>query len=560
MEDDPDMLGWDDDVAADQAELQRHAPKRPRSADDADAAASAAALLHSAQSEFGGPSADSGDDLFDAAGDDPMEYEDGGGGESRLVRRRRTGGEYEDDEGEEGEEGEDEISLESDGAAPLADWMLGKNIFELPPSSSDDAVAGAICNWHPEHEGKLRAVRAMCFNRPLEFRDASDDSMLAYRSFADPGINNRSAAMAAVEGMCADYAKKGHYIPGSGTILKEPLPEDEGKKRAAEAKLRIDQYLYEYRFRSVPNENGSIDPDAPRVREEENLPDSKLYKYSAFSQQLFVEPLYAPAPEGSDEEHGACVGTRLWVLVFNPRHSTMAHMLKIMEENTSMQKCGRAGSCPNEARGNSSNGPERAARQQRAFCANPDVNKFGVTKYMSITNVGSFCDRIHQAAGQDSGGEIRTPLGSMEDMRRAVGARAMDRAFTADPLLDSKCAISPIFLFNARRNGNPPANLFPEDNPKWKHYARSEKPEEAFNPALQAFMVTSDGMPIDICRRQVNPNSYYDDDGCVRFPFEASYIARATDSFSDSNMPLRLPMGIPMGDAALECYYECENL
>jgi hypothetical protein len=451
---------------------------------------------------------------------------------------------------------DDSVSIETEAAKPLDEWMLGKDIFEHPPCSSDEAVAGSICHWHEGMEGTLRPVRCLCMQRSLQLRQ-HDGSMLGYKSFADPATNNRMCAHAALEGLCFDYAKKGHYIPGSETILKDPLPEDEAKKRVAESKLRIDQYLFEHKFVGEVLEDGTIDPNSPHYPTTHHLQGGKKFKYSAFSQQLWVEPLYAPAVAGSGDEHGACVGTRLWVMVYNPRHSTTAHVIKIMEENQHMHKCGRAGSCPNEARGNSSNGPERAARQQRAFCANPDAAKYGTMKYMSVTNVGSYCDRIFQAAGQDSGGEVRTPLGTMENLRASVGTRAIDRGFTTHETLGSKNALTPDNLFNARRGGNPPQNIFPQD--KYPSYTRRTDPENAINPAMQAFMVTTDGMPIDICKEQINPNSYYDDDGYIKFPFEACYIARATDSFADSNMPLRLPSSISIGDAALECFYMCES-
>jgi hypothetical protein len=472
----------------------------------------------------------------------------------RGVNERDEYGEEDEESGE--EEVDDSVSIETEAAKPLDEWMLGKDIFQRPPGSSEEAVAGSICNWHEGMEGTLRPVRALCIQRSLQLRQ-HDGSMLGYKSFADPATNNRMCAHAALEGLCFDYAKKGHYIPGSETILKDPLPEDEAKKRVAESKLRIDQYLFEHKFVSEVLEDGTIDPNSPHYPATHHLQGGKKFRYSAFSQQLWVEPLYAPAVAESGDEHGVCVGTRLWVMVYNPRHSTTAHVIKIMEENQNMHKCGRAGSCPNEARGHSSNGPERAARQQRAFCAHPDNAKYGTMKYMSVTNVGSYCDRIFQAAGQDSGGDVRTPLGSMESLRASVGTRAIDRGFTTHETLGSVNALTPDNLFNARRGGNPPQNIFPQD--EYPSYKRRDDPENAINPAMQAFMVTTDGMPIAICNEQINPNSYYDDDGYIKFPFEACYIARATDSFADSGMPLRLPSSISIGDAALECFYMCES-
>jgi len=229
------------------------------------------------------------------AGESALEESMGAGVMVRRPRGVNERDEYGEEDEESGEEEiDDSVSIETEAAKPLDEWMLGKDIFQRPPGSSEEAVAGSICNWHEGMEGTLRPVRALCMQRSLQLRQ-HDGSMLGYKSFADPATNNRMCAHAALEGLCFDYAKKGHYIAGSETILKDPLPEDEAKKRVAESKLRIDQYLFEHKFVSEVLEDGTIDPNSPHYPATHHLQGGKKFRYSAFSQQLWVEPLYAPA-------------------------------------------------------------------------------------------------------------------------------------------------------------------------------------------------------------------------------------------------------------------------
>jgi hypothetical protein len=222
-----------------------------------------------------------------------------------------------------------------------------------------------------------------------------------------------------------------------------------------------------------------------------------------------------------------------------------------------MRHCQSVTGAPNAARGQGSTGPQNAAKLQRAMAADPDVNRYGLCKFIEVNNVGVLCDNIYQAAGQDSGDGscIRTPLGTMRDLRASLGTAINEKGFTRDEKKGGCHALCPESLYNARRNADPPRKLFPnEETHPDRAWPEGVRP---YNPALEAFMVSPSGLPLEVCDDQVNPNNYFNSDGFTTFPFPKSvaFLARATDNFQMSAMPLPLPSSVIVGDAALKSFY-----
>ena len=445
-------------------------------------------------------------------------------------------------------------------STPLERWQLGDGFTSIPPSDSRSAVSSDWSQWTSGMQSTFRACRHMIMQRSLETRDV-DPALCSYKGYANPAMNERVVATAAIEGLMLDTEAKGLYVDGQNLLEQQNLPDDDEKReRAVKSMPPIESYMYTHSYRQETDAQGNIVEGAPQYAPEDPVPNTLIYKYTAPCTMFCVEPIYSKrkASDGDVVEghpdydgRGPEVGTRIHKLIFNERYSTAEYMAMNMKESNQMHRAGRAMRAPNSWRGRNV-GPEKAAKQQRAMVANPNVNAYSSMKYARIHNNYSLVHHFNSAAGNDSGGQSRNVYA---DMQTALGNASLSQPIKGHPTLGSLHALSPEWVFNARDGANPPKNLFPDD--VFPDMKRRDDPENAVGRAFVSFMTSMDGMPIEIDPKQTNPNNYMDDNGCIVFPYpqEVQVLCNYQVPLRDATLPLVLSLGAPIGDNALEAFW-----
>ena len=456
---------------------------------------------------------------------------------------------------------------ESEAARPLHDWQHGVGIHPVPPKFTLNAVSGPWAFWGPQMErpgARWRAVRHECFNFPLDLCE-NDGTLTGYKTFVDPKDNARSMAQARLFGLF-DIEAKGFFVDGMGLVEEEQLEGMELSARAKKVKsMRVSKYTWNYKYKTQIDAAGKAVSNAPHYQPGERLPTGSgrtgTFAYESYCVAKCVELLYGkPTAEQLAVDPGArrgtVIGKRLHVLTFNPAFSRTALWNEVLTESDDMRHAQSVTGAPNAARGQGAAGPQNAAKLQRAMAADPDVNKYGCVKFIEINNVGVLCDNIHCAAGQDSGDGscIRTPLGTMAELQTSMGTQINEKKFKRDQVRGGQHALCPESLYNIRRNADPPRGIFPDVR---THPDCERNGARPYNPAMESFMVSVAGLPLDVCDDQVNPNNYFDSEGFTRFPFPkaVAFLARATENFQMSAMPLPLPNSVIIGDAALREFH-----
>ena len=455
----------------------------------------------------------------------------------------------------EGEGFEDAILQDDLSEAPLEQWQLGKGFVSIPPSDSRSAVSSDWCAWTPSMQGKYRACRHLVFQRTLETRDV-DPTLCSYKGYANPALNERVVATAAIEGLMIDTEAKGLYVDGQNLLEQESLPDDDEKRdRAIRSMPPIESYMYKHSYRQATDANGNIVEGAPQFAPEDPVPNTLIYQYTAPCMMVCVETTFAKKKDSSDganrDTRGPETGTRTHKFIFNRRYSVAEYVALNMKESNQMHRAGRAMRAANCWRGRNI-GPEKAAKQQRAMVANPNVNAYSSMKYARIHNNYMLVHHFNSAAGSDSGGAQRNVY---PDMQAALGNASLSQPIKGHPTLGSLHALSPEWVFNARDGANPPRNLFPED--EFPDLKRRDDPENAVGRAFVSFMTSMDGLPIELDPKQTNPNNYMDDNGCIVFPYPdaVQVLCNYQIPLRDATLPLVLSLGAPIGDNALEAFW-----
>jgi len=456
--------------------------------------------------------------------------------------------------------GEEDGHCEEIASVPLEPWQLGDGFRAVPPSDSRSAVMSDWTPWTTEKQGKLRAVRHMVTQRTLETRDI-DQNFCSYKGYSDAALNERVIALAAIEGLMFDTEAKGIYIDGQDLVEQCDLPDDEEKRhKAVKSMPPISAYLYKHSYRQEYDPEGKPVSDAPQHGTDDPVPNTRIRSYTAPCMAICVEPVYMkkkpqegdlPTDHPDYDGRGVEVGTRVHKFIFNRRYSITAYVGKNMEETTQMNRAARAFRAENKWRGKNV-GPEKAAKQQRAMVANPDVNWSSGMKFARIQNNYGLVHHFNAAAGVDTGGKCRNVY---PDMQKALGSASLNRPMEAHSTLGSLHALSPEWAFNARDGANPPKNLFPEED--FDQLFRRPDPENAVGRAFVAFMTAMDGSEIELDPKQINPNSYMDDDGFIVFPYPETVqmLCNCLVPLRDATLPLVLSLGAPIGENALDAFW-----
>ena len=438
---------------------------------------------------------------------------------------------------------EDDFDQDCVAREELEKWQLGEGFTPVPPSDSRSAVNSDWAEWGTGMQGKLRACRHLVMGRTIETRDV-DQSWCSYKGYSDAALNERVAATAAIEGALLDPEAKGLYIDGQNLLQQYDLPDDEEKrKQAIKAMDPLEAYLYVHHYRQKVDEAGNPIEHEPQYAPDDPVPGTKNSKYTAPCSIVAVEPVFGKKKDGNGDTRGDIVGTRTHKFIFNPRYSLAAYVAKNMTESNLMHRAGRAMRAPNVWRGRNV-GPERAAKQQRLMVADADVNATSSMKFARIWSNSSLVHHLNSAAGSEAGGQSRNVYPSMQD---ALGNASLSQEMKAHPTLGSLHALSPEWTLNGRAGAAPPKNLFPKDK-----YPELQRPEtkDAVGRAYVAFMVTMDGLLIEVDPVQTNPNNYMDDDGFIVFPYPDTvyWLSNYQVPLRDATMPLVLSLGAPIGE------------
>jgi len=465
-----------------------------------------------------------------------------------------------EDDDDMGGMGDEEIEQDDIASVPIQPWQLGEGFTSIPPSDSRSAVTSDWCQWSSGMQSSFRACRHLIMQRSLETRDV-DPTLCSYKGYSDASRNERVVATAAIEGLMFDTEAKGLYVDGQNLLEQQKLPEDgEKRERAVKSMPPIESYMYSHRYRQEVDDERHIVPGSTQHAPDDPVPNTAIFTYKAPCMLFCVEPVYAkrkPSEDDLPESHpdydgrGAEVGTRIHKFIFNERYSTAAYMALNMKESNQMHRAGRAMRAANSWRGRNI-GPEKAAKQQRAMVANPNVNAFSTMKYARIHNNYSLVHHLNSASGIDSGGQSRNVY---TDMQAALGNASLSQPIEDHPTLGSLHALSPEWVFNARDGANPPKKLFPAD--KYPDMERRPDPQNAVGRSFVSFMTSMDGMVIDIDPKQTNPNNYMDDNGCIVFPYpqEVQMLCNYQVPLRDATLPLVLSLGAPIGDNALDAFW-----
>jgi len=458
------------------------------------------------------------------------------------------------------EEDEDEGNTDEIASVPLEPWQLGEGIRAVPPSDSRSAANSDWMAWGPEQQGKLRAVRHMVMQRTLETRD-NDQNFCSYKGYTEPSLNERVISLAAIEGLMFDTEAKGIFIDGQGLVEESNLPEDEEKReKAVRSMPPIPAYLYKHTYRQEYDAEGVAVAGSPQHGTDDMIPNTRVKGYTAPCMMHCVEPIYMKKKiqEGDlPEDHpdydgrGVEVGTRVHKYIFNRHYSVAAYVAKNMDETTQMNRAARAFRAENKWRGKNI-GPERAAKQQRAMVANPDVNWSSGMKFARIQNNYSLVHHFNAAAGVDTGGKCHNVY---PDMQKSLGSASLNRPMESHARFGSLHALSPEWAFNGRDGANPPKNLFPDDD--FPDMPRRTDPENAVGRAYVSFMTAMDGSEIELDPKQTNPNNYMDDDGFIVFPYPETVqmLCNCLVPLRDATLPLVLSLGAPVGENALDAFW-----
>lgn len=396
-------------------------------------------------------------------------------------------------------------------------WQSGDKIHPVPLDIATADILFGSEEWVVlTHDvlSQKRAVRHEVLNRPLAFRQM-DGTLAGFRTFDDTKTNTRSAAMATVEGLF-DIEGERFFCDGMRLTKERDVEGMPPVARAKAAKsLRVDKYAWDYRYRVQADHHDQPIPGAQwwhpadRVSGPNRLVNCEAYCVLKCVELLYAKPTPAEVAANPDTRRGAVIGTRLHVLTFNPHFSRMELLKRFFEHRASLR-----------------------GKNARSPSSDPDVHTSGVVKHMNVLYDSEVTEAAVLASGVP-GGCVRTPL---------------VYANTGQALRDGRH--SPSVLFNARHGSDPPSNLFPNAPRREWGDARP------YNPALEAFMVSPEGLPLDVCDDQVNPNNYFDADGMITFPFMASVrFLRPTDAFLTASFPFELPRSVPPGRDALFAYY-----
>jgi hypothetical protein len=485
-------------------------------------------------------------------------------------------------------------------------WALGRGVVVEPPPNNTPLTATGWALWANEMRVVPHVHLAM--NMVDSLMDPSRVGV--FKSSDKEAINARNSSMAAIFGAFFDYHALGMFfdghrlypseneLPGGPTPHLRELSEDDRKRRKKAihemGPLPFYQFTHHYPAVCVKAPPGSVEEwiECPTDRIF-SYTDDRMNKHGISDQlrrqiggvnsevkhcttiaacEIFVmETLYGRPkvqPEEGADPRGPVVGVRAHTLHINPHMRSCEYVAKLIRQNQNNWRHARATLCEDEKRGEISN---KAGKATRAWVADQDVEKTSLMKWAGLTDNVALTQALLQCGGEGCGGQTRHIY---PDMNIEFGAGAATTPIN-EHTTETQHALAPEAAFNFRDgcrcySSHPDYARHKLDNPKiYKKQGDAPTDGQAdTRPYKQcptrvanAFMVSQEGIPIELMPEQEDANNYFDDDGAVCFPFpETCYIlVNPLRSKRDSTLPNRISTVPQVGNDALLAFYEAKK-
>lgn len=422
----------------------------------------------------------------------------------------------------------------------------GYTLHPIPFDEASLPVDQIWASWGEDDNDRMRAVRHMVFNIPIDVLDPAPEFMSSFRKSSDPVKQQRIQAYEAVLGMLA-IPCKGFFPYDSCCIQEEAWVDLDEEARAKKIKnlLPMPSYIFKHRFLHRVGESNMSQQWAPTHRPaevpgESDRPDTNdemdattISTYHAPMFSFSTETLYAPGEDYDEFSNpnsvGVEVGLRVHLLVWNPRFATATLVNQAMDENLRLHRSFRASRTPEAAR---SHVAETASRKQRSLVGDPNAGPHA--KYVSICDNTALIQNIVVISGGGDGTSRGRQRAFYSDMQSAFGRSGRDTKM--DVCTDgtgSSHALSFEHLLNARRSDGLP---------------------------MVAGLVDEDGVPIKLHPLQADPKSYYSpEDYRLRVPLgdNADFYTLTNNNMSlfDTGMPNNLHGEMAAGANVLEAFW-----
>tara|TARA_B110000902_G_scaffold121145_1_gene141919 strand:+ start:320 stop:2848 length:2529 start_codon:yes stop_codon:yes gene_type:complete len=305
----------------------------------------------------------------------------------------------------------------------------------------------------------------------------------------------------------------------AGTAMGLISGDHEEKKRLAASEAELDAHEAQGGGGGGGGGGAGKKKDAPPLRHVHRYTyvpgDDSAESYPMF--QIGLEELYHEAEEGAENEQTEVLALAVWLFIYDESHSTSHLVSQVIRNTRSLNDAGKAAAARSGDR--DKNAVAEASRLDKAACGFADLDanfeKNAGLQFKRVVGTDELKLILNLHSGKSSQGPGRP---CVADLAQHVNCAAGRREFHGDNRTNcgGRHPLAPEFLLNAKRR-----------------------------EGLEFGLVGLDGENLNVCAEQLNPKTYFGDDGYFRVPeFQKTcfWICTSTEVRTPFELPLTRPL------------------